>query len=63
MEVLHSLKDLVEEFRSIDIIDPVVTHDVVEELACISVLHNEVEFTLCFYDLVELDNSRMTYFL
>ena len=63
VEMLDPFKYLVEEFSSIDVIDSVIADNVVEQLPCIGVLHNQVQLTLRLYYLIQLDHSRVTYFL
>ena len=63
VQVLHTFQDLVEEFGCVDVVYAIVAHDVVEELACVRMLHNQVQFALCFNYLIKLDDARVPNFL
>ena len=63
MQVLDTFQDLVEEFGCVDVVDSVIPDDVVEQLAGIGMLHDQVKLTFRLYYLIELNHSRVTYFL
>jgi hypothetical protein len=63
VQVLDALQDLVEEFGRVYVIHAIVAHDIVEELARVCMLHNKIEFALCFNYLIKLDDARVPNFL
>ena len=52
VKVFNTSYDLMEEFASLGLFDPLVLHDVVKELASTRILHDQVEL------LGGLDNLR-----
>ena len=59
MQVLNSCYDLMEEFDGNRLFDSLVLHDVIEQLAATSVLHDQVELLRGLNDLIELDDVRV----
>lgn len=61
--VLNTREQLLKEAASLFLLDALMLHDVVEELATRGVLHDEVELLLSFDDLVEVDDVRVVHHL
>ena len=40
MQMLNTFQNLVEELGRIDIVNPVISDNIIKQLTCISVLHN-----------------------
>ena len=59
MQMLNAFKNLIEELGGTKIIDSIMPDDIVKQLSCVGVLHNQVQFALSLNDLVKLDDSRM----
>ena len=66
MDVLYTWKDLLHEADCLKLVDPLVFYDVVEELAALRVLHDQMDRRFCFddlnkwqIDLIELDDVRV----
>lgn len=59
VQMLYTLHYLTEEFGRIDIIDAAILHDVVEKLASVSMLHDEVQFTFSLDNLIQLNDPGM----
>lgn len=45
------------------LVQPLMTHNVVEELTVLAELHDEEQLALCLDDLVQLDHVRVSHFL
>ena len=60
MDVLDAADELEVELTGLFLRQSGVTHDVVEELATVAVLHDHVQFFFCFDDFVELNHIRVT---
>lgn len=56
VQILHTTNNLVEELERLGLFDALVLHDVVEELASISVLHDQVKLLGRLDDLVKLND-------
>lgn len=57
--VFNASYDLLEEPACFLLFNPLYLHDVVKQLTATGIFHNEVQFFLCLYDLIELHNLRM----
>lgn len=60
MDVLDAADELEIELTGLFLRQSSVTHDVVEELAAVAVLHDHVQFFFCLDDLVQLNHVRVT---
>jgi hypothetical protein len=61
MKMLNTQKNLMQKFTRLRVINFVMTHDIVKQFPRIGMFHDQVEFSLCFDNLIELDNIRMPY--
>ena len=59
VQVLYAKQNLMEEFASLGVRNSLWSHDAVEELTPTCVLHNQVELSLSFNYLIELDHVRV----
>lgn len=60
MEVLHAADDLLKKLAGLRLLQLLLFHDVVKELAARDELHDEEELFGCLDDLKELDNVRVS---
>jgi hypothetical protein len=51
MKVFNACYDLMEEFASLSLFDPLVLHDVVKEFTSTCILHDQVELLGCLNNL------------
>ena len=52
VKVFNACYDLMEEFASLGLFDPLVLHNVVKELASTCILHDKIKLFRCFYNLI-----------
>ena len=60
VQMFHTFHNLTKEFGRIYIIDTAILHDVVEKLAGVSMLHDEVQFTFRLDNLIQLNDPRVS---
>ena len=60
MEVLDTCNDLVEEFERLRLLDPLILDNVVEELAPVGILHDQVQLLRRLNNLVKLNDVRVS---
>ena len=56
VQILNARNYLMEKFKCMRFLDPLVLDDVVEQFTAICVLHNQVQLLGCFDDFVELND-------
>ena len=63
VQILNTRKDLLEEFASLPLIEPLFFNDKIEQLSSIGILHYEEKLAVSLNDFVELDDVGVPHYL